>query len=244
MAKKEKTEVLKLQPEATAMNPMALLQMAVDKNLDIDKLERLMTMQKDWQAQKAKESFLEAISCFQADCPEIKRIRKVDYAPKNGGRNVKYNFASLGDVEKQIKIPMLKWGLSKRWEIKEENSELIVTCLVSHRDGHTEMTAMRGKLDDSGSKNSIQQSGSTITYLKRYSMLAALGISTADTDDDGQGSSDGVDLPKVKEDDFPKVMKAVLAGEFTVEQIVSKRTLSPEQLKSLETAEKSRKEKP
>ncbi len=39
--------------------------------------------------------------------------------------------------------------------------------------------------DASGSKNDIQQKGSTQTYLQRYTLIGALGLSTADEDVDG-----------------------------------------------------------
>jgi len=45
---------------------------------------------------------------------------------------------------------------------------------------------MSAKKDSSGNKNEIQARGSAITYLQRYTLIAALGISTADEDNDGQ----------------------------------------------------------
>lgn len=232
--------------QLVATTPMALLTLAINQNLDMDKLERLMVMNDKWVAQKAKEAFLFALSNFQADCPEIKKIRKVNYVSKRTQETTKYNFASLGDIEKQIKPAMQHNGLSKRWEIHEEKDQIIVTCLVTHKDGHTEMTAMRGKLDDSGGKNDIQKAGSTISYLERYSLLAALGISTADTDDDGRGAGgegSGVDLPLIKEDEYKKSMGEVIAGRWTVDHVLKSRSLKPEQKTALETAERSFKNK-
>ena len=48
-----------------------------------------------------------------------------------------------------------------------------------------------GPLDDSGNKNSIQQAGSTATYLQRYTLLPMLGLSAADRDEDDDGSKSG-----------------------------------------------------
>jgi hypothetical protein len=239
--------VLKADVQQTDMTPMSLIHMAVDKNLDIDKLKQLVDMQKDWREQKAREAFFAALSGFQRDCPEIRKTRKVDYTSKNSQSKVKYNFASLGDIERQIKEAMQKHDLTKRWEITEVGVEIIVTCLVTHKDGHTERTAMRGKKDDSGSKNEIQQVGSTIAYLERYSLLAALGISTADTDNDGQsagGESSGLDHPIIPDDKYKSAMAKIIKGELTVAEVLNHFTIPKDKLAALETAEKSRSQKP
>ena len=54
-----------------------------------------------------------------------------------------------------------------------------MTCVLSHRDGHFEETTLTAGRDDSGKKNAIQQVGSTITYLQRYTLKAALGLAAA-----------------------------------------------------------------
>ena len=40
--------------------------------------------------------------------------------------------------------------------------------------------------DTSGKKNEIQSRGSTITYLQRYTLIGALGLTTADEDIDAR----------------------------------------------------------
>lgn len=165
-------------------NPSALLQLAVQQNLDIDKLEKLMQLQERWQAQQARKEFLSAISHFQANCPTLEKTKKVDFANKAGYRT-KYSYASLGDIVESIKKPLSDAGLSFRWEIQDVESKLVVTCIVSHHLGHSEKTTMSAAKDESGGKNEIQQRGSSITYLQRYTLIAALGISTADEDVDG-----------------------------------------------------------
>jgi hypothetical protein len=62
-----------------------------------------------------------------------------------------------------------------------------VTCIISHRDGYFEETTLSAGRDESGSKNSIQAVGSTLTYLQRMTLKAALGLAAAE-DDDGRSS--------------------------------------------------------
>jgi hypothetical protein len=58
-----------------------------------------------------------------------------------------------------------------------------VTCIVSHRLGYFEENTLVGPRDDSGNKNSLQQVGSTLTYLQRMTLKAALGLAASDDDD-------------------------------------------------------------
>lgn len=162
-------------------SPAHLLQLAIENKADIQQLEKLMDLQDRWNAGLAKKSFLAAISNFQNDVPEIKKTKTVDY----GAGKAKYKFADIADIDKAIKAPMKKNGLSKRWEVKDETDKLIVTCIISHVDGHSETTTMSAPKDTSPGKNEIQMRASAITYLKRYTMTSALGITTADDDVDG-----------------------------------------------------------
>lgn len=160
--------------------PAELLTLAVSKDLDIDKLAKLMELQKEYNADLARKAFFAALSDFQIDCPEIRKGKEVNFG------NTKYSYAPLADIDRQIKRPLKDCGLSKRWEIHDTGEEIEVVCLVTHLDGHTERTAMKSKPDVSGSKNPIQARGSAIEYMKRYTLIGALGLTTADQDIDGR----------------------------------------------------------
>lgn len=169
-----------LVPVVVETTPAALLQLAVQKDLDITKLEKLMELQEHWQAGNARKEFLTAMSNFQFACPVLKKTKEVTF------NQTKFSYAPIGEITGAIKKPLNDNGLSFRWEIKEEGELITLTCIVSHASGHSESTTMSAAKDISGSKNQIQSRGSTITYLQRYTLIAALGISTADEDDDGK----------------------------------------------------------
>src|SRR5690606_35194749 len=61
-----------------------------------------------------------------------------------------------------------------------------VTCVITHELGHSERTTLSAAPDESGGKNSIQAVGSTVTYLQRYTLMAATGLAAKDMDDDGR----------------------------------------------------------
>jgi hypothetical protein len=59
---------------------------------------------------------------------------------------------------------------------------IVVTCILS-KGGYREENSLPGPADTSGSKNPIQAIGSTVTYLERITLKAALGLSATDDDD-------------------------------------------------------------
>jgi hypothetical protein len=169
----------------TPATPSELLSQAIDKGLDVPALEKLMALQERWEANQARKAFFSAITEFQNECPDLRKTKKVSMKLRDN--NVaEYHYAPLSDIARQIKKLLKDNGLSYRWEIQDSKDEIKVTCLVTHVDGHTEQTTMQSNPDTSGAKNAIQARGSAIEYMKRYTLIGALGITTADSDIDGR----------------------------------------------------------
>lgn len=159
---------------ATA-NPMQLIEAAINSNADIDKLERLMDLQERWEQNNARKAFFSALSRFNAECPTIVKRKKAHNSM----------YAPIGDIHAQIKETLVSCGLSFRFE-QDHSNGITVSCLVSHELGHTEKATMTAPPDTAGSKSAIQAIASTVTYLQRYTLCSALGITTADEDMDGR----------------------------------------------------------
>lgn len=177
------TQAITVQEQSIAKAPATpdqLLALAVDKNLDIDKLAKLMDLQREYNKDLAKKAFFHALTEFQIACPEIRKGKKVSF------NTTSYNYAPLADIDRQIKNTLKEYGLSKRWEIQDTKEDIKVTCIITHIEGHSEQTTMSSGPDASGGKNSIQARASAIEYMKRYTLIGALGITTADQDIDGR----------------------------------------------------------
>lgn len=166
-----------VQPVAVA-TPATLVQMAIESGADLDRLEKLMSMQLTWEANEAKKAYTAAMSSFSADCPTIDKTETVAFS------GTKYTHASLAGTLNQIRGLMSENGLSHSWKTAQENSGITVTCCVQHINGHQECTSITAPPDGSGKKNQIQQIASTITYLERYTLFAILGLASATQDDD------------------------------------------------------------
>jgi len=178
--------------------PAKLLEIAIAQNVDIEKLEKLMAMQERWEEREAEKAFTRAMSAFRSKPLAIEKDQKVSYKTDKG--LIEYWHASLANESNVIAEAMAPHGLSFRWLTEQDmqgGGLITVTCIVSHIDGHSERTPLSGGPDQSGGKNNIQAVGSTVQYLKRYTLEAAAGVATYDPlDDDGRtgGGSAGPEL--------------------------------------------------
>jgi len=230
---------------------MGLIQMAVEKGADINQLEKLMDLQDRFEAKNARRSFFEALSIFQSSIPTIKKTGLASFKTKNGGKT-EYTYAKLEDIARVIRPSLKETGLSYRYEQSSDKSLMTVTCIVTHKEGHQERTSMSGYADSSGSKNQIQQIASTISYLRRYTLTGALGITVGDEDDDGgifyepetnviEKDAVEVVINEYSQDDFdknyPKWIKLIETKKKTADQIISmvstKATLTEDQIKTI-----------
>lgn len=172
----------------TQNTPQDILTLAIAQGANIETLEKLMALQERYQANKARASFFDALSRFQSKCPVMLKDKGVLHDGK-----LRYKYAPLSKIVDTIKSLLSECGLTFRWEIKDEGTKLQVTCIITHREGHSEKTTMSADADASGGKNAIQARGSAIAYLERYTLTGALGISSSDTDMDGHGTEKTVD---------------------------------------------------
>lgn len=179
-------------PQTTGeRSPAALMMVAIEKNLDLDKVEKAMALQERWEQNEARKAYHDAMAAFKANPPEIEKDRSVVIPHKVGGGVTKYKHASLANVTTKINAALSVHGLSAAWKVAQADKLITVTCTITHRLGHSESTSLHGSPDDSGSKNAIQAVGSTISYLERYTLLALTGLATHDMDDDGATANGG-----------------------------------------------------
>jgi len=171
--------------QSTAITPPEMLARALSQGANIDVLERLMNLQERWEQAQARKAFDAAMAAAKADIPVILKNKAVDFTSSKGRTN--YRHEDLAQIARTIDPILSKNGLSYRFSTSIEGGSVFVTCIVSHRDGHSEQNTLSASRDETGNKNNIQAMGSTITYLQRYTLKAALGLS-ASADDDGKSS--------------------------------------------------------
>jgi hypothetical protein len=196
----------------------AMIAKAIEKD-NIDAIEKLLMLKERVDKENARKSFKDAFAQWQAEKPDIKRTKTVSFG------NTKYSYAPLSSIQKQVDQILSKVGLLYRWEQEQKNSKINITCIVSHVHGHEERTVLEADNDTSGNKNSIQSVGSTVTYLKRYTLEAALGLSS-DYDDDGKEA--GKEAPKLpelhpKHKHWKAIVDGIRSGQTNIEALKAKK---------------------
>lgn len=176
------------QSGSQALSPMDMISMAVQQGADIEKLQALMQLKREWEQDEARKAYNWAMAQFKKNTPDIIKDKHVKYQNRNG-EVTEYWHASLEQMTSKISEAMSPFGLSFTWDTKQSEGVITVTCLISHEGGYTKGVELFGSPDTSGGKNAIQAVGSTVKYLMRYTLEAATGISSQDPlDDDGQAA--------------------------------------------------------
>jgi hypothetical protein len=173
---------------------------ARDQSIDLDRMERLFVMHERLNAKRAEREFIAAMALFKEDAPKILKNKLVSFPHKNDEGQTSYRHATLGAVCEAAIAGLAKVGISHRWDLKQADARIEVTCVLTHTGGHSTSTLLTGAPDASGKKNTLQQTASTITYLERYTLLAATGLATEDQDDDAVGAG-GATEPHVNAPD-------------------------------------------
>ena len=174
-------QVAKKETGVALNDPSALIQLAVQNNTDLDKLERLLNLKMKYEDNEAKKAYTISMARFKENPPKVTKDKD----------NKQYNskYTSLNNLVNTVSPELSKHGLSASWDI-EQNGTIKVTCKLTHKQGHSETASMSASADGSGSKNAIQQIKSTITYLKGVTFESILGLASSDAnvDDDGNSS--------------------------------------------------------
>ena len=154
---------------------------AIAQNLPVETMERLFSLRKEVKAEIAKEAFTQALSQFQSECPIIEKTKKV---MNKDGQSVRYMFAPIDSIVKQIQKPLGNAQLSYTWEVKNTTGFITAVCTITHALGHTQSSEFMIPIDTEGYMTAPQKYASALTFAKRYSLCNALGISTGDEDTD------------------------------------------------------------
>lgn len=184
-------ELARIEAQEVASPMVSMIErIALDPNVPIEKLERMLVMQERIQAESAKAAFAGAFAAASSEFPSI---------PLNGKGDKNKAYALLKDIIQCTRPILSRHGLALSFGVESHPDRVIVTAELMHVAGHTKTTSIELPKDQSGSKNAVQAVGSSQTYGQRYTAQAILGLSLGDDiDDDAQSTSGG----KINADEF------------------------------------------
>lgn len=173
--------------DAAVITPMAMVSRALEMGVSAEILKQMMDLRDREEARSARMAFTRAVSAAKAELKPIMKTREVDYTPQ-GKPRVNYRHEDLAGIEAQVTPILTKYGLSYRFESDNGvDRPITITCVLEHVDGHSTRTPLSAGADNGAGKNSLQAIASAATYLQRYTLKLALGLSVSH-DDDGKGA--------------------------------------------------------
>lgn len=153
----------------------------------LEQIREFMQLQREYEADEARKAFAQDMARFKAKPLAIYKDKHVEFKTEKG--RTAYDHATIGNVCEVLVSALAEFGFSHRWMTTQENGQVIVECILTHRLGHLESVRLQSAPDTSGGKNGIQSIISAQTYLQRHTLLAICGVATKDQeDDDGKKS--------------------------------------------------------
>lgn len=201
-------------PPAKEPSIGSILARAVEQNMPVESLERIVGLYERMQANAARVAFNAAMVDFKRSCPPVPRRSKNPQFKKvnRDGATVAATFASLDDIEQTVRPHLSANGLSYRWgDSAVADGTLTMRCIVFHQGGHSESASVTLPLDSNAGASMQQKAAIVETYARRLSLVKVLGLT--DTDDiDGNTPDAKAHADTISERDLAN-MDAMIAGD-------------------------------
>ncbi|MBJ8054914.1 ERF family protein [Bacillus cereus] len=141
---------------------------------------------------KMSETTKEIFSAFAKFQGEVNNPKTTQVNPQ-----FRSKYSPLDVVINEVKPILAKYGLAVNQSTGSEGENIVIKTLLMHESGEwmesDPLVLPAYQLGKGGAKNyTAQGAGSAITYGRRYSLSAILGIAS-ESDDDGNGAGQGSD---------------------------------------------------
>jgi hypothetical protein len=164
-------------------------QLARDPNVDPSRIAQLMDLQERAEARQAEREFTAAMNRVQQKLQDVKITKsgKIEFESKRTGTSQSTPYAKYENVWHVVGPILLGEGFSVSFGTQPlpEKGGIIISATLHHIAGHSQTESMPLPYDTSGSKNSIQAVGSSLSYGKRYLLFALVNLIAENEDDDG-----------------------------------------------------------
>jgi hypothetical protein len=164
----------------------AIVYAASDPAMDVVKVERLIALHRDMEAQAAERAFNEALAAAQA---EMSPVSKDAANPQTSSR-----YATLAQLDRALRPIYSTRGFAVTFDSEPapaEQTVRVVGYLTGH--GHTRRYQLDMPCDGKGARGGDVMSrthatASAITYGRRYLLCMAFNVSTEDDDGNAAGA--------------------------------------------------------
>jgi len=158
---------------------------AMNPQMDVAKLEKLMDLQQRILDRDAKTAFDVDFVKMKPELPVVAR--------RKSNTQTKSKYAPLEDINRDVDPILSRYGFGTATRIVRQDADSVtVEAILRHRGGHYVSNEITMPLDRTGIAGSLNKTmvhaiALTVTYCKRVAVCALLNISTGD-DKDGNGA--------------------------------------------------------
>jgi hypothetical protein len=184
---------------SAAVTPGDLLRVAMEAgDKDIERLERLMSMDLRYRELQEQERKQQRMLAFRADFVGLSGegivVPKTKHVDR--GRAGSFEQAEFDEVKRRLSAPCARHNFGFRHDqkfgakrlaiegVEQEMPWVWVWCYLDHGLGHTEVIELEGPAGDLPANTVVQNQQATASYLKRVSLLAITGTATGGEDDE------------------------------------------------------------
>lgn len=192
----------------------SLIELALREKVPVEVLRDLVALQQQVTARAARIAFFEALHKFKSEIGPVPKTKAI-VVDSDGVKRTRSRYAPLDVIAEHIREPLHKNGLMYHWTSVVEGADVEIRCHVTHVEGHSEVASFRFQTKDAAAPkmNGVQIAGSARTYGERYSLIQALGLTTADVDDDGEGAGGGEPINEAQEGDLRALIRETGTNE-------------------------------
>lgn len=176
---------------------LSVLENGLNKGLDADSLEKILSMQERVLDRQSQQAFYEALKVVQQVMPVIGKSRS--------NEQTRSTYADMEDILKVAPKVYTEHGFSLSYGTGDSPlpEHVRITADLMHTGGHSRQYAVDIPLDMSGiagkvNKTKTHGTGSAITYGQRYLIKLIFNLNTGDDDD---GNAAGGDTRSAKDID-------------------------------------------
>ena len=181
----------------------AIIALAKDPTVDVQKLQALLSMQERMEARAAEAEFNSAFARLSKRLPRITKHGFIEYPPtEKRPKGTRTPYGKWEDIDAEIRPLLLEEGFALSFDTElSPTGGIIRVGILHHVAGHEKRTRSPPlPLDTSGGKNNVQAAGSTASYGNRYTTRDLLNLVFEGEDDDGaKGGADPITPAQAKQ---------------------------------------------
>lgn len=182
------------EPASAAPTPADMVRYVMSNGGSIEQLREFMQLQREMEAEEARRAYVAAMVEFKKNPPVVVKDKKNGFINRDG-EFVGYTSATIGNLTMAIIQKLAEHGFSHEFKFSQPDGMVRVTCVITHKQGHSESNGLESAPDETGKKGDIQRIGSAVTYLERYTLQGSTGIAIMDDHDDDGAAAGTIEKP-------------------------------------------------